>query len=530
MNRPRNRGGYSRNTRGSPSNNRSHQRHHDHNHDGSSRVVPSSNDQSSPINGSHSQGQTSLDNAELARYSPNTGLVSQQCNQDHVAIPNCSNHQQDGHSMVDCSVTNDHSPRIRSPLQVQTSSENAVSYSSKVIKGSDGIEQPSNSGRHQNKQKPKEWTPKPPNQNKEPFLPSSSVNNKYQPSKIKRHQHGQTWSGISMGQEGSKHPATPPLVGSSFPHDESSLTVYAGRKDILSKSGGSQDGPNLPESERTAGCSSELLESSPTAKKFDICEIKSGGPVKLKPSLLSKNRERRQELSRTKNGPQRLQLRSGMILLKNHISHPDQLKIIKVCRDLGLCDGGFYHPGYSDGGKMHLQMMCLGKNWDPEKKLYEDRRLIDGAVPPPIPEEFKKLVKIAIQTSHTFIKEELKEKKPEEILPGMQPDICIINFYTKSGKLGLHQDKDESKESLNKRLPVVSFSIGDSADFIFADHRDEEKPEKVLLESGDVLIFGGEARHIFHGVPSIVPDSAPSFLASEANLRPGRLNLTFRQY
>lgn len=92
------------------------------------------------------------------------------------------------------------------------------------------------------------------------------------------------------------------------------------------------------------------------------------------------------------------------------------------------------------------------------------------------------------------------------------------------------QDRDESKVSLQKGLPVVSFSIGDSAEFLYGNQRDVDKAENVLLESGDVLIFGGESRHVFHGVSSIIPNSAPEELLEDARLLPGRLNLTFRQY
>lgn len=45
-----------------------------------------------------------------------------------------------------------------------------------------------------------------------------------------------------------------------------------------------------------------------------------------------------------------------------------------------------------------------------------------------------------------------------------------------------------------------------------------------------MLIFGGESRHIFHGVSKIVKDTAPKDLLKETHLKPGRLNLTFRQY
>lgn len=92
------------------------------------------------------------------------------------------------------------------------------------------------------------------------------------------------------------------------------------------------------------------------------------------------------------------------------------------------------------------------------------------------------------------------------------------------------QDKDESLESLNRGLPVVSLSIGESAEFLYNDHRDTESAKKIMLESGDILIFGGESRHIFHGVTAIKSGTAPMTLLEETNMRPGRLNLTFREY
>lgn len=64
---------------------------------------------------------------------------------------------------------------------------------------------------------------------------------------------------------------------------------------------------------------------------------------------------------------------------------------------MGLSSGGFYEPGYREGGKLQLKMMCLGKNWDPERSEYGDQRPSDGAKPPLIPSEFCQLVKGAIQ-------------------------------------------------------------------------------------------------------------------------------------
>ncbi|KAJ0027540.1 hypothetical protein Pint_35008 [Pistacia integerrima] len=222
-------------------------------------------------------------------------------------------------------------------------------------------------------------------------------------------------------------------------------------------------------------------------------------------------------------------LRPGMVLLKQYLSLTEQIEIVKTCQELGKGPGGFYQPGYKGGGKLRLQMMCLGLDWDPQTRKYEKQRRVDGCEPPHIPQAFNQFVQRAISDAHALIKKELLINV-EDILPAMSPNICIVNFYNTSGRLGLHQDRDESRESLWKGLPVVSFSIGDSAEFLYGDERDIAKSETIDLESGDVLIFGGESRHIFHAVSSIIPNSAPGFLLEQSNLRPGRLNLTFRQY
>lgn len=112
---------------------------------------------------------------------------------------------------------------------------------------------------------------------------------------------------------------------------------------------------------------------------------------------------------------------------------------MKRCRDLGLGPGGFYQPGYRDGGKLHLIMMCLGKNWDPETSKYGDHRPTDGAKPPIIPVEFYQLVKKAIEDSHSLIQSEKGVANAEKLLPWMTPDICLVNFYSGNGRLGLHQ-------------------------------------------------------------------------------------------
>ena len=73
--------------------------------------------------------------------------------------------------------------------------------------------------------------------------------------------------------------------------------------------------------------------------------------------------------------------------------------------------------------------------------------------------------------------------------------------------------RDNSKgqaESVAFGIPVVSFSLGDA---------------RVMLESGDVLVFGAASRLILHSVTKLSPGTAPKALRMG---RPGRVNMTFR--
>jgi alkylated DNA repair dioxygenase AlkB len=113
--------------------------------------------------------------------------------------------------------------------------------------------------------------------------------------------------------------------------------------------------------------------------------------------------------------------------------------MVKLCQRLGVGPGGFYRPGYKDGAKLSLQMMCLGMNWDPDSNSYGYTRSFDGAQPPNIPEEFRNFVLDAIKVSHELLEKSMGVANVMEELPPMSPDICIVNFYGTSGKLGLHQ-------------------------------------------------------------------------------------------
>jgi DNA oxidative demethylase len=99
------------------------------------------------------------------------------------------------------------------------------------------------------------------------------------------------------------------------------------------------------------------------------------------------------------------------------------------------------------------------------------------------------------------------------------PEACLVNYYAPSTKMGLHQDKDEEDFA----APVVSISLGDTAVFRIGGTTRGGKTSTLKLQSGDVLVMGGEARMCFHGVDRVL--SGTSTLLKDG----GRINLTLRK-
>ncbi len=101
----------------------------------------------------------------------------------------------------------------------------------------------------------------------------------------------------------------------------------------------------------------------------------------------------------------------------------------------------------------------------------------------------------------------------------LPPEACLINFYTSSAKMGLHQDRDED----NFEAPVLSVSLGDTCLFRIGGTKRNEPTQSIKLQSGDLLLLTGASRLAYHGVDRIYPDT--STLLSNG----GRINLTLRR-
>jgi alkylated DNA repair protein (DNA oxidative demethylase) len=100
-----------------------------------------------------------------------------------------------------------------------------------------------------------------------------------------------------------------------------------------------------------------------------------------------------------------------------------------------------------------------------------------------------------------------------------EPQACLVNFYSDSARMGLHQDRDEKDFS----APVVSVSLGDDCLFRVGGTKRRDATISVRLSSGAIVILGGEGRLAFHGVDRIYPQT------STLLKKGGRINLTLRR-
>ena len=100
-----------------------------------------------------------------------------------------------------------------------------------------------------------------------------------------------------------------------------------------------------------------------------------------------------------------------------------------------------------------------------------------------------------------------------------RPEACLVNLYRSGARMGLHRDADE--EAVD--APVLSVSLGDTGLFRFGGTTRRGTTATLKLSSGDVLVFGGPARSMYHGIDRIYGGS--SALVSGG----GRLNLTLRR-
>jgi alkylated DNA repair protein (DNA oxidative demethylase) len=166
----------------------------------------------------------------------------------------------------------------------------------------------------------------------------------------------------------------------------------------------------------------------------------------------------------------------------------------------------FRHMVTPGGFRMSVAMTNCGRaGWVSDAKgyRYDARDPETGLAWPPIPASFAKLAADAAR---------------EAGYPGFQPDACLINRYEPGARLTLHQDRNERDYT----APIVSVSLGLPAVFLFGGATRKERPRRMRLESGDIVVWGGATRLAYHGIASLKDGEHP--LTGHS-----RINLTFRK-
>jgi len=191
---------------------------------------------------------------------------------------------------------------------------------------------------------------------------------------------------------------------------------------------------------------------------------------------------------------------NGCLIRKGFLSRERQGTVRDNIRDV-VKKAPLFNSLTPWGKPMSVGMSSAGRyGWYTDKSGYRyEQKHPNGSPWPPIPASVLSVWETLVSTERA-------------------PDCCLINYYKKTAKMGLHQDRDEAEFE----WPVLSISLGDTAIFRVGGTLRKDPTERIELESGDVAILGGKARLAYHGIDRI------KFGSSSLLKDGGRINLTLR--
>jgi alkylated DNA repair protein (DNA oxidative demethylase) len=180
----------------------------------------------------------------------------------------------------------------------------------------------------------------------------------------------------------------------------------------------------------------------------------------------------------------------------------------ELIADIGeiVAQAPFRHMVTPGGHQMSVAMTncgCLGWVTDRTGYRYDASDPLTGRPWPAMPSSFRELAAKAAECAGFAC---------------FSPDACLVNRYQPGAKMSLHQDKDES----DLDAPIVSVSLGLSAIFLFGGLARSDRPRRYRLEHGDIAVWGGPSRLVYHGVAPLA-DGEHSLIGRQ------RINLTFRK-
>lgn len=197
----------------------------------------------------------------------------------------------------------------------------------------------------------------------------------------------------------------------------------------------------------------------------------------------------------------------GFFLFKSKLTREAQAEIRDAARTV-VSQAPLFRPTMPGSGQPFSYTMtnCGELGWvaDRQGYRYQQNHPDTGKRFPVMPQVIQELaLALALETGNS----------------GFRPESCLLNFYRKGQKLGLHQDNTEN----NLSAPIVSISLGDSGVFILGGFHRADETKQYIIQSGDCIVMSGESRSYFHSFKGIMTNTS-SLLKNG-----GRLNLTIRQ-
>jgi alkylated DNA repair protein (DNA oxidative demethylase) len=202
--------------------------------------------------------------------------------------------------------------------------------------------------------------------------------------------------------------------------------------------------------------------------------------------------------------PSRETMAEGAVLLRG-FAKPFATGLIADIGEI-VARAPFRHMVTPGGHEMSVAMTnCGNAGWVTDRSGYRyDAHDPEAGKPwPEMPASFRRLAGQAAS---------------EAGFAGFSPDVCLVNRYQPGARMSLHQDRDE----LDFGAPIVSVSLGLPAIFLFGGLQRSDRPRRFRLEHGDIAVWGGPARLVFHGVAALA-DGEHAVMGRQ------RINLTFRK-
>lgn len=190
----------------------------------------------------------------------------------------------------------------------------------------------------------------------------------------------------------------------------------------------------------------------------------------------------------------------GVAVFRGFLTPAAQASMVADLRRV-VAAATFFAPVTPSGRPMSVRMTAAGRfGWVSDRRGYRYDPVHPSGLPwPPIPDTVMAVWDQVANCSRA-------------------PECCLVNLYRDAARMGLHQDRDEADFA----CPVVSISLGDEGLFRVGNISRGGTTESVWLQSGDVVVMGGPARLIHHGIDRIRQGSSTLLDGG------GRINLTLR--